>query len=97
MCIRDRFYGPVFSAVQSLCPYKVRTSILAIWILGVNIVGMGIGSFFTGYLSDTVFLDFKEPLSWATSLMAAFTFLSLICYHLSRKTYEEDVKKAQSI
>lgn len=91
------FYGPVFSAVQSLCPYKVRTSILAIWILGVNIVGMGIGSFFTGYLSDTVFSNFKEPLSWSTSLMAAFTFLSLICYHLSRKTYEEDVKKAQSI
>jgi predicted MFS family arabinose efflux permease len=91
------FYGPVFSAVQSLCPYKVRTSILAIWILGVNIVGMGIGSFFTGYLSDTVFSNFKEPLSWSTSLMAAFTFLSLICYHLSRKTYDEDVKKAQSI
>lgn len=91
------FYGPVFSAVQSLSPYKVRTSIIAIWILGVNIVGMGIGSFLTGYLSDTIFSSFKEPLSWSTSLMAAFTFLSLVCYQLSRKTYDEDIKLAQSI
>ena len=91
------FYGPTFAAVQSLSPYKVRTSILAIWILGVNIVGMGIGSFFTGYLSDTLFSNFEYPLSWSTSLMAAFTFLSLICYHLSRKTYDEDIKKAQLI
>ena len=91
------FYGPVFSAVQSLSPYKVRTSIIAIWILGVNIIGMGIGSFLTGYLSDTVFSSFKDPLSWSTSLMAAFTFLSLVCYHLSRKTYDEDIKLAQSI
>ena len=89
------FYGPTFAAVQSLSPYKVRTSILAIWILAVNIVGMGIGSFFTGYLSDTIFADFKDPLSWSTSLMAAFTFLSLLCYHLARKTYDEDIKKAQ--
>ena len=91
------FYGPVFSAVQSLSPYKVRTSIIAIWILGVNIIGMGIGSFLTGYLSDTVFSSFKDPLSWSTSLMAAFTFLSLVCYQLSRKTYDEDIKLAQSI
>ena len=91
------FYGPTFAAVQSLSPYKVRTSILAIWILGVNIVGMGIGSFFTGYLSDTLFSNFEYPLSWSTSLMAAFTFFSLICYHLSRKTYDEDIKKAQLI
>ena len=39
------FYGPVFAAVQELTPVKVRSTMVAIFILGVNIIGMGVGAF----------------------------------------------------
>ena len=47
--------GPIFAAMQTLTPYKVRSTMLAVFILGVNIIGMGLGSFVTGYLADYVF------------------------------------------
>ena len=48
------FYGPVFASVQELTPVKVRSTMVAVWILGVNIIGMGVGSFFTGYLLSLI-------------------------------------------
>ena len=34
------FYGPVFASVQALTPVKIRSTMVAIFILGVNIIGV---------------------------------------------------------
>ena len=88
------FYGPVFAAMQALTPFKVRSTVFAVWILSVNIIGMGIGNFLTGYLADYVFNDYKEPLTISMSLMVVFSLTSLFCYYYSGKTFSDDVKKA---
>ena len=58
------FYGPVFASVQALTPVKIRSTMVAIFILGVNIIGMGVGSFVTGYLVDYVFNNSAAPYTY---------------------------------
>jgi MFS family permease len=46
--------GPVFSVFQTVVPSTVRATALAFLYLVANLVGMGLGPFFVGALSDTL-------------------------------------------
>ena len=63
--------GPLMAIVQSLVPRRSRATSIAIIYLFSNLVGMGLGPFTTGFLSDLI-----APLVGADSLRDAMLCLS---------------------
>ena len=84
------FYGPVFASVQALTPVKIRSTMVAIFILGVNIIGMGVGSFVTGYLVDYVFNNSAAPYTYSLITIGATGIISIICFYISGYSYKKD-------
>jgi MFS family permease len=46
------FYGPTFSTVQELVPARIRATVVAFYILSLNLIGLGIGITGGGILAD---------------------------------------------
>ncbi len=68
------FYGPTFSTVQELAPAKARATIVAFYILCLNLIGLGIGVTAAGYAIDWMRAEgWAEPYS---ATLLAFTILS---------------------
>ena len=86
------FYGPVFASVQALTPVKIRSTMVAIFILGVNIIGMGVGSFVTGYLVDYVFNNSAAPYTYSLITIGATGIISIICFYISGYSYKKDTQ-----
>ena len=86
--------GPIFAAMQTLTPYKVRSTMLAVFILGVNIIGMGLGSFVTGYLADYVFNNTASPYTWSLVAVGATGTVSILCFYIASFNYKKDAEFA---
>jgi MFS family permease len=48
------FLGPAMGATQNMMPPRMRATAAAIFLFLMNMVGGGLGPFFTGYLSDAL-------------------------------------------
>jgi MFS family permease len=69
------FYGPTFATVQELVPAKVRATVVAFYILALNLVGLGVGITGGGILIDYLLArGVAQPFTWTLLL---FTFISL--------------------
>jgi MFS family permease len=69
------FYGPTFSTVQELVPPQIRATIVAFYILVLNLVGLGIGISAGGILIDYLIRrGVEQPYTWT---LLGFTFLSM--------------------
>jgi MFS family permease len=69
------FYGPTFSTIQELVPPQIRATVVAFYILMLNLVGLGIGITGGGWLIDYLIArGVAQPYTWT---LLAFTLLSL--------------------
>jgi MFS family permease len=69
------FYGPTFSTVQELVPPQIRATVVAFYILMLNLIGLGVGITAGGWLIDRLIArGVSEPYSVT---LVAFTVLSL--------------------
>ena len=67
-------YGPIFSTVQELAPVKIRATVVAFFILNLNLVGMFVGTTGAGILLDILIgMGIEEPY---TKTLLFFTVLS---------------------
>ena len=74
------FYGPTFSAVQELVPPQIRGTVVAFYILTLNLVGVGFGITSAGIVIDYLIAhSVPSPYTWA---LVAFTVLSMLCIPL---------------
>ncbi|MEE4453584.1 MFS transporter [Novosphingobium resinovorum] len=86
------YYSPIIAMTQSLVPASMRAFTSSILLLTVNIVGLGLGPWLTGILSDMLGGD-------AQGLRYAMTSLSLLgiaaggCFLLASRWYREDILK----
>jgi|TARA_B110000967_G_scaffold209627_1_gene266722 MFS family permease len=87
------FYGAVFSTIQNLTSTKIRGTVIGLWVLSVNIFGIALGAFLTGFFADNVFNNFQEPLTMTMITMGCFGLLAMICYYLAGIWYREDLLK----
>ena len=55
-------YGPTFSTVQELAPSHMKATVIAFFILNINLVGMFLGTTGTGIIIDTL-LAYNETAS----------------------------------
>lgn len=68
------FYGPTFSTVQELVPPRIRATVIAFYILTLNLIGLGIGITAGGILIDYLMaIGVSEPY---TKTLLIFTLIS---------------------
>ena len=90
------FYGAVFSTIQNLTSTKIRGTVIGLWVLSVNIFGIALGAFLTGFFADNVFNNYEEPLTITMIVMGGFGVLAMVCYYLAGIWYREDLAKVNS-
>jgi predicted MFS family arabinose efflux permease len=67
--------GPVYAAVQSVAPPRVRAMAAAVLLLVLNLVGLGLGPPFIGFLSDTLAARFGDESLRVAMLATTATYL----------------------
>lgn len=83
------YYSPIIAMTQSLVPASIRAYTSSILLLSVNIVGLGLGPWLTGILSDMLGGG-ADGLRYA---MASLSVLGLVaggCFLLAAKWYGEE-------
>ncbi len=85
------FYGPAFATVQELSPAKSRGTVVAFFILMINLVGLGFGITGGGWLVDYLIRQ-GSPTPYGTTLLL-FTFISMLSipllYLAGRRFYQD--------
>ena len=75
------FYGPTFSAVQELCPPEVRATVVAFYIMTLNVVGVGVGITGSGIMVDQLIArGTSHPYSWTLFAFTALSATAIPCY-----------------
>lgn len=68
------FYGPTFSTVQELTPPQIRSTVVAFYLLTLNLIGLALGITFSGIMIDYMIAEgIEEPY---TKTLLVFTALS---------------------
>jgi len=84
------FYGPTFSTVQELVPEKIRATIVAFYILCINLIGLTIGSLGAGILIDLTKGALAEPYTWSLLIFSFIGSLAIPCYYIAGRRYAKD-------
>ena len=91
------FFGPTFSVVQELVPNNIRATVVAFYILTLNLVGLTIGSLGGGICVDYMKTNnFDEPYTWTLIIFTVISAASIPCYYLAGKRYKSDKKELES-
>lgn len=81
------FYGPTFSVVQELCPPQVRSTVVAFYIMALNVVGVGGGVTGAGMLADALTSrGVADPYSWTLFVFTCISGLSIPLYFLAARS-----------
>jgi MFS family permease len=74
------FYGPTFSTVQELVPPQIRATVVAFYILLLNLIGLGVGITVGGWAIDRMIANgVAEPYS---KTLLVFTLISQLAWPL---------------
>ena len=88
------FYGPTFSTVQELVPPKIRATVVAFYILCLNLIGLTFGSLGGGIFTDILrSLDVIEPYTIMLVTFSLIAGLAIPCYYFGGKIYDSDRKR----
>lgn len=80
------FYGPTFSAVQEASPPQVRSTVVAFYIMALNVVGLGLGVTGSGLLVDQLISrGVADPYSWTLFTFTCLSALAIPCYFLAAR------------
>lgn len=87
--------GPVITAVQHLVPRPMRATASASFLLINNLIGLGVGPYLIGAISDALKQDYgSEALRYAAVAVTIFylaaAFLMLLCVSRLRSNWVED-------
>jgi len=96
------FMGPVYNApnfamTQGLVPIRMRAAGAAVLLFVINLIGMGLGPTFVGWMSD-LFRPMAgiESLRWALLISTAFNLWSAAHYLLAAKTLRAELAIGES-
>ena len=83
--------GPVIAAVQHLVPAAMRTTTSALFLLVNNLLGIAIGFYYFGWMSDVLAPRFgEESLRWAIYTGMGFYILSSFLLMGASRTLKKD-------
>jgi len=94
-CIGGMFLGPCISMTHGMVGLRMRALASAILFFALNLIGLGLGPLFTGFLSDVLKPQFgEESIRYA---MASVVFVNVWCayhYYLALPTLKSDLENA---
>ncbi len=83
--------GPVISAIQHLVPPNMRATASAIFLFINNLIGIGLGTFFIGMLSDTLQVRFgDESLRYSILAGTGFYIIAAALFFLAARYLVND-------
>lgn len=83
--------GPITAAVQHLVPAPMRTTASALFLLINNLLGIAVGFYYFGFMSDLLAPRFgEESLRWAIYTGLSFYILSSILLIGASRTLKKD-------
>jgi MFS family permease len=83
--------GPVIAAVQHIVPPNMRATASASFLFINNLIGIGFGIFFLGFMSDRMNATYgDQALKYSILYGLAFYFLSSAIYFLASKRLKKD-------
>ena len=87
--ILGAFYlGPSLAIIQSTAPIEMRATASAITLFVINLIGLGLGPLFVGFLSDTLKPAFADDsLRYALMVTTALNLWAAVHYYLAGKAY----------
>ena len=90
-------FGPTFSVVQELVPNNIRATVVAFYILTLNLIGLTAGSLGGGFCVDYMKANnFDEPYTWTLIIFTFISAASIPCYYLAGRRYKDDKKNLES-
>lgn len=85
------FYGPTFSSVQELVPPRIRATVVAFYILMLNLVGLGFGITAGGWLIDVLQArGVEEPYSVTLLLFTILSFAATPLFFFASRRFRQD-------
>ena len=91
--VRSMWYGSVFAAIQSLATPATRATAVALFLLFVNVIGVGFGPMCTGALSDLLSRQMSSAagLRWAMVAVTLLMLAGAFCFRRAGRTLREDL------
>ncbi|MEZ5557040.1 MAG: MFS transporter [Pseudomonadales bacterium] len=94
--LNSLWLGPAFGTIQNLAPMRMRALASAILLFILNIIGLGLGPFLVGMLSDLLSGAFaQESLRWAILIATGAYFWAGAHFLLAGRTLRADLDAAQ--
>ncbi len=85
------FYGPTFATVQDLVPPQIRGTMVAFYLLSLNLFGLGIGITAGGICIDMMRdAGVAEPYTWTLLTFTVISALALPCFLAAGLRYRRD-------
>jgi len=85
------FYGPTFSTVQELVPPQIRATVVALYILLLNMAGVAIGVSAAGVYVDWLMARGSEaPYTSALLWFTIISFTAIPLFFFAGRRYEKD-------
>ncbi|MGI9346186.1 MAG: MFS transporter [Gammaproteobacteria bacterium] len=82
------FYGPTFATVQELAPRQSRGTAIALYILLLNLVGLGLGGLMCGISIDVMqSLHVAKPYTWTLFWLNGLSTLCIPLFYWAHKSY----------
>ena len=83
--------GPITAAVQHLAPAPMRTTASALFLLINNLLGIAVGVYYFGAVSDALKPVFgAESLRWAIYTGMGFYLLAALLFFLASRRLDRD-------
>lgn len=83
--------GPVIAAVQHIVPPNMRATASASFLFINNLIGIGFGIFFLGFMSDAMTASYGDhALRWSILYGLGFYLLSALLYFIASKRLAKD-------
>ena len=88
------YLGPAYSATQGLVPLRMRATAAAILLFILNIIGLGLGPQWVGFLSDLLKPSLgNDSLRWALMSTMITSLIGAYFYWQSSRTLRQDMER----
>ncbi|MEK9893013.1 MAG: MFS transporter, partial [Pseudomonadales bacterium] len=85
------FYGPTFSTIQELVPQQIRATVVAFYILLLNLVGVAIGVTLAGvYIDHLMAAGVSEPYTKALLWFTVISMTAIPLFFAAGRRFERD-------
>ena len=85
------FYGPTFASVQELVPPQIRATVVAFYILLLNLLGLGFGITAGGYCIDWLqATGVEQPYTWTLVIFTAISLTAIPLFFAAGTRFARD-------